>query len=311
VLEDSQMRPLLESDFLLNSILGSNFFFVSKVSKKKILLARAGDLCTTDLSERYLSKINEQFQKQQQEDLIFQAKLSEILSDLITGRDKEVEFLKLCKIIQQYYWNESQDSSLLDLCKVMKKTFCKIDDEIVLNIFQNDVRVFNRSFRFAALSVLLCLVNKVFDRELLYDIYTISFLYDYENLLNGIEHNTLDHIEDCRRARRPYISPVGRGYGASSLTFEETFRVYSPSFIRRQRRFAINPKSLDKVNAWHFKFEVILNLVDQVLSYERWIFTRGDSSGILKNLFQNENDKFLWELSSLREVRDKMEISHL
>ena len=275
-------------------------------SAKAFFFLRAGDLISDDFVQRYRDRgvLDFQIMYVHHEDaqesgraILKNLKNAKLTSEQLQYR---AEFLKW---FYQHYWEDENDSSVLDLVTICFESFFDLDEKIAKEYNETSIFLYNRAHMMASFSVVLCLVQGYVDFRMIQDIYHTAFLLDF-GLTSGSFN--IELLEACRRESQEMGTGLAylrvRGDGSDY----ELFFNHPKAGAAKARELAsekmFEPKLFKMIETHHEQsngqgfprglhhgeisdFEAIVIAVDKLMPFDYDRFKPFDGIGFFKDLF--------------------------
>jgi len=107
------------------------------------------------------------------------------------------------------YWNNEEEVGLADLMFVCEQSFFGFTQEEEQKLFDSSADLFKRSSIVSSLLVSLAIVMGYLDKDLLRDLYHLSFLFDISLDENVLSTNLINALEQERKTPQSWHSSLG------------------------------------------------------------------------------------------------------
>lgn len=293
-------KPLVLNIMEMHFSVGQVFWTMS--SGKKITLFKSGDWIQKSYLDKFL-KANKTLEIEPQINehycsvglALFESFLeAEEESDKASIREGIIEWLG------KGYWNSEEEVGMLDIAFVCSTIFYSFSEEEEDILFKSSTELFKRSSVIGSMLVCLGIVVGYLDKDLLKDLYHISFLFDCSldevtlstNLISALE-NERNNGSDWEEALSPNEKEIFLGHSENSALRAKSFfkqRISSPGLIH------FIETHHEKVNGKGFPLglregeisdiEGLIIFVNNRLPYHGLNFEKGDASALFRNLME-------------------------
>jgi hypothetical protein len=321
-------------DQLISHKVAIGHVFYQMGKNKNLLVLKAGDY----INREYLKKFDKKQDALKIYTLIDHQLVKEIKKELktlkekdyfakVTARKRIIQFAKMVFSTREDVLDDQYKKSMLNMVVAFSDTFNKLDENIIDEIKDASLIMYNRGWILSTLSVYFSLILGIVDFETLSDIFNTSFLMDYGLIDKGI---SISLIDACERER------VKPGAGLEFLKSKkdlhaeiEIFKLHPvKSYTKLEKNIEeilFNKNNLRIIKNHHYNnnqynfsnedylkrkmsWEKCIIFADKILPYQEYLYSGDDCVKVFNPIFKKINNMTIsdikndWNSECLKQV---------